>query len=52
MTAPCYETYAQARRLAGAISAEKASAFTTEAIDRLRQHGRAPTVFAVPGVSE
>ncbi len=37
--APCFETYAQARRLAGAISAEKASAFTTEAINRLSQMG-------------
>jgi tetratricopeptide (TPR) repeat protein len=36
---PGFETYSQARRLADAISAEKGSAFTTEAIDRLRQLG-------------
>ncbi len=36
---PCFETYAQARRLAGAISTEKASAFTREAIARLRHMG-------------
>lgn len=35
--APCFETYAQARRLADAVSAERGAAFTTEAIDRLRQ---------------
>lgn len=34
---PCFETYAQARQLAGAISAERASVFTSEAIDQLRQ---------------
>ncbi len=36
---PSFETYSQSRRLADAISAEKGSAFTTEAIDRLRQLG-------------
>jgi hypothetical protein len=36
---PGFETYSQARRLADAISAEKGSAFTTEAIDRLRELG-------------
>ena len=37
--APCFETYAQARRLADAVSAERGAAFTTEAIVRLRQQG-------------
>lgn len=37
--APCFATYAQARRLADAVSAEKGAAFTIEAIDRLRQQG-------------
>jgi hypothetical protein len=37
--APCFETYAQARRLADAISATTGAAFTAEAIDRLRQLG-------------
>ncbi len=36
---PGFETYSQSRRLADAISAEKGSAFTTEAIDRLRELG-------------
>ncbi len=36
---PCFATYAQVRRLADAVSAEKGTAFTAEAIDRLRQHG-------------
>ena len=36
---PCYATYAQARRLADAVSAEKGAAFTSETIDHLRQHG-------------
>jgi tetratricopeptide (TPR) repeat protein len=36
---PGFETYSQARRLADAISTEKGLAFTTEAIDRLRQLG-------------
>ena len=37
--APCFATYIQTRRLADAVSAEKGAAFTTEAIDRLRQQG-------------
>jgi tetratricopeptide (TPR) repeat protein len=37
--APCFATYAQARRLAGAVSPERGMAFTAEAIDRLRQKG-------------
>jgi hypothetical protein len=37
--APCYETYAQARRLADAVSAATGAAFTAEVIDRLRQLG-------------
>ena len=37
--APCYETYAQARRLADAVSAATGAAFTADAIDRLRQQG-------------
>jgi tetratricopeptide (TPR) repeat protein len=36
---PYYATYAQARRLADAVSAEKGAAFTSETIDHLRQHG-------------
>jgi len=37
--APSFATYAEARRLADAVSAEKGAAFTSEAIDRLRQQG-------------
>jgi tetratricopeptide (TPR) repeat protein len=37
--APGFETYAQARRLADAVSVEKGVAFTAEAIGRLRQQG-------------
>lgn len=37
--APCFDTYTQSRRLANAVSAERSAAFTTEAIDRLRQLG-------------
>ncbi len=37
--APCFATYAQARRLADAISNEKGAMFTAEAVDRLRQQG-------------
>jgi hypothetical protein len=36
---PCFATYAQVRRLAYAVSAEKGAAFTAETIDRLRQQG-------------
>jgi hypothetical protein len=36
---PSFETFAQARRLADAVSAEKGCGFTTEAIDRLHQQG-------------
>lgn len=36
---PCFATYAQVRRLADAVSAEKGAAFTSEVIDRLRQQG-------------
>ena len=34
---PCFETYAQARQLADAVSTERGAAFTTEATDHLRQ---------------
>jgi tetratricopeptide (TPR) repeat protein len=37
--APCFETYAQARRLADAVSAATGAAFTAEAIGHLRQQG-------------
>jgi len=37
--APGFETYAQARRLADAVSVEKGAAFTAEAIGRVRQQG-------------
>ncbi len=36
---PCFATYTQVRWLADAVSAEKGAAFTSEAIDRLRQQG-------------
>jgi tetratricopeptide (TPR) repeat protein len=36
---PCFETYAQARWLADAVSTATGAAFTTEVIDRLRQLG-------------
>jgi tetratricopeptide (TPR) repeat protein len=36
---PCFETYAQARRLADAVSATTGAAFTAEVIDRLRRLG-------------
>ena len=34
---PCFETYAQARQLADAVSTERGAAFTTGATDHLRQ---------------
>jgi hypothetical protein len=37
--APSFETYAQARGLADAVSGDMGAAFTAEAIDRLRQLG-------------
>ena len=37
--APSFETYAQARRLADAVSAATGAAFTAEVIDRLRKLG-------------
>lgn len=37
--APGFETYAQARNLADAVSAKRGAAFTAEAIDRLHQQG-------------
>lgn len=36
---PCFETYAQVRRLADTVSAKRGAAFTAEAIERLRQQG-------------
>lgn len=36
---PCFATYIQTRRLADAVSAEKGTMFTAEAIDHLRQQG-------------
>ena len=36
---PSFETFAQARRLADAVSAEKGCVFTEEAIDHLRRQG-------------
>jgi tetratricopeptide (TPR) repeat protein len=37
--APCFETYAQVRRLAYTVSVKRGAEFTAEAINRLRQQG-------------